>query len=153
MWFGGSRDPGALAERLGRMKSRMVAVQAVLFTVWQAAYFSPGSTESGRWVDHVRIASWVVWVVALLAFLAWGGGWLWRREVRRLLNDELAVHHRREAQRTGFWAAMAACLLAYGLSYYETLEPREVVHLILSLGVGAALFRLAWLDLRAERAG
>jgi hypothetical protein len=142
------------AERLSRLKGRMIGLQAVLFIAWQGLYFStnPGG-ELVRTVDRVQLASWLVWVVALMAFLATGGGWIWGRDVRRLLNDEMAVHNRREGQRAGFWGAMAASLLIYAISFYEPLEPREAVHLILSLSIGVALVRYGWLERRAEREG
>jgi hypothetical protein len=48
---------------------------------------------------------------------------------------------------------MAASLLIYAISFYEPLEPREAVHLILSLSIGVALVRYGWLERRAEREG
>ena len=142
------------AERLGRFKGRLIGLQAVFFIAWQGLYFSNrGDAFPARTVEHVQLSAWVVWVVALLAFLATGGGWIWSREVRRLLNDEMAVHNRHEGQRAGFWGAMAAGLLIYLISFYEALELREAVHLILSLSIGAALVRYAWLERRAEREG
>ena len=143
-----------IAERVGGRRSRLLMAQAVLFTVWQGSYFA-AHPETGaiRTVDDVRIAAWVVWAAALLLLLLTGGGWIWGREVRRRLNDELAVHHRHAAQRAGFWGAMVAGFVLYLVSFYEPLGPRDVIHLIFTLSIGAAFFRYAYLERQGERGG
>jgi hypothetical protein len=141
------------AERMCGRRSRMIWVQAVLFTGWQGSYFLSHAGDPTRTVENVRIAAWAVWAAALLLLLLTGGGWIWGPAVRRLLNDELSVHNRHEGQRAGFWGAMAACLAVYLFSFYEPLGPRDVVHLVLTFAIGTAFFRYGWLERRAERAG
>jgi len=146
------RSTAEAGERIARKRVRLIWLQAVLFTVWQGGFFATHvATEPLRNVDTVRIAAWLVWALALLGMLLTGGGWVWGRAVRRLLNDELSVHNRHEGQRAGFWGAAGACLLVYFLSFYEPIRPRDVVHLVLTLSIGAALFRYAWLERRGER--
>ena len=146
-----ARRAAEIAERLAWKKSVVLWLQGLLFVVWQGNWFLNHPGEPERTVEKVQIAAWFVWAVALLIPLFTGGGWIWSREVRRLLNDELAVHNRHAAQRAGFVGAAAASLLVYGLSFYEPLGARDAVHLILTLTIGAALFRHAWLERRSGR--
>ena len=141
-----------IAERVGGRRSRVLLVQLILFLGWQASYIS-AQVEDGpaRAVDHVRISAWVVWTAVLLLMLLTGGGWIWSREVRRRLNDELSVHNRHEGQRAGFWGAMAAGFGLYLASFYATFEARDVVHIIFTAGIAAAFLRYLWLERRGER--
>src|SRR3712207_6168822 len=92
------------ADRLTRRRARIMPVFAILFLTWQANYLAL-PTPSGRAVDQVKIAAWLVWALALLALLATGGGRFRSKEVRALMNDESTREHRRSAYACGFWAA------------------------------------------------
>jgi hypothetical protein len=139
------------AERLGRKRARMLPVLAIFFLAQQVTYFSGASTDTGRPVDHFKIAAWLVISVVLLAALATGGSWLRPKRVRALLNDEVTRAHRAEAFRTGFLASMLAGVALYVVSLFEALGGRDAIHLLMTVGIGAALLRFGALERRAYR--
>ena len=130
------------AEKIGRSRARMFAVQAILFASWQGFYFGAMEGEV-RTVDTVKIWTWLVWVIALLAALATGGGLMRSRNVRALLNDELTRANRGQAYLAGFWAAMVAAIGFYVIDLFDPVEAREVIHAIVSAAIAAALITFA----------
>jgi hypothetical protein len=140
------------AERLTRRRARLLPAMAVLFIAGQGVYFSDVA-EPMRAVDATKISAWLVWALALLLALATGGGLLRSKKVRALLNDEATRDHRLRGIAFGFWAAMAGCVMIYVLSAFEPMSARESIHLVLTLGVGAALLRFGVLERRALRDG
>jgi hypothetical protein len=139
------------AERLGRKRARLLPLFAILFLTQQASYFSGPNVDTGRPVDHIRIAAWLVMSIVLLLVFATGGGWFRSREVRALMNDEATQVHRNDAFRFGFFAAMIACVGLYVLDLFEPLGGRDVIHVVMSCGIGAALIRFGMLERRAYR--
>jgi hypothetical protein len=139
------------AERLGRKRARILPLFAILFLTQQASYFSGPRVDTGRPVDHIRIAAWLVMSIVLLLVLATGGYWFRSSEVRALMNDEATQVHRTDACRFGFFAAMIACVGLYVLSLFEPLGGRDVIHVVMSCGIGAALVRFGMLERRAYR--
>jgi hypothetical protein len=139
------------AERLGRRRSRIMMVQALLFVSWQGLFFSGRAEDTIRTVTQVKISAWMVWAVALLVLLATGGGLVRGRKVRALLDDELTRSHRTQAYVYGFWAAMGSALGLYAISLFEPVSARETIHIILSAGIGTALLLFAALDWRSQR--
>ena len=127
------------AERIGRSRARLFAVQAILFASWQGLYFGAAMDDQVRTVDTVKIWTWLVWVVALLALLATGGGLMRGRNVRALLNDELTRANRLQAYVAGFWAAMVAAVGFYVIDLFDPVEAREAIHAIVSAAIAAAL--------------
>src|SRR5215213_5657223 len=93
------------AERLGRRRSRIFAVQAIIFISWQGLFFYRDAEAPMRTVDTIKISAWVVWALLLLMLLATGGNLLRGRNVRALLNDEFTRRNRAQAYVAGFWAA------------------------------------------------
>jgi len=139
------------AERLGRKRARLLPFFAILFLAQQASYFSGPNADTGRPVDHIRVAAWLVMSIVLLLVLATGGGWFRSRAVRALMNDEATQVHRTEAFRFGFFAAMTACVGLYVLDLFEPLGGRDVIHLVMSCGIAATLIRFGTLERRAYR--
>lgn len=137
------------AERLSRKRARMLPVLAILFIGQQAVYFS--STDAARTPDHVRVAAWLVLSAVLLLVLASGGGWIYSREVRERANDEVTRSNRDQAFRIGFFASMFGCIAIYFLSFYEPISGREAIHLVMTIGIAAALLRFGFLERRAHR--
>jgi protein-S-isoprenylcysteine O-methyltransferase Ste14 len=137
------------ADRFGRKRARIFAVQAILFIGWQGLFFSSPAGDPMRNVTAVKLSAWFVWVLLLLFLLATGGGLLRYRELRGLLNDELTRRHRTSAYVTGFWAAVAACVVLYLLGMFEPVNGREAIHIILSAGIGSALLAFAILERRS----
>jgi len=139
------------AERLGRRRARMLPVLAVLYIGQQATFFAV--PDSGRPVDGVKISAWLVLSLILLLALATGGGWLQSKEVRALMNDEVTQANRSRAMTMGFLFAMAAAMALYLLNQFAPFTAREAIHVIASLGLGAALGRCGMLERRAHRLG
>lgn len=137
------------AHRLTRRRARMLPVLAILFITQQASYFTSLVEDGGRTVDHVKIAAWLVLSVMLLLALATGGFWFHSREVRALMNDEVTRANRAEAFRIGFLATMAASILLYFLTLFERVSGRDAIHLLMTVGIAAALLRFGLLERRA----
>lgn len=128
------------AERLGRRRARLFVFQGLIFLIWQTSFFTSPVGEPLRTVDHVKISAWLVWAVVLLVLLATGGGLFRSRAVRALLDDELTRRHRIRAYVTGFWMAVASGLALYVIGMFEDITAREVIHTILSIAIGSAIF-------------
>jgi hypothetical protein len=143
------------AERLSRRRTRILWFELVIFMIWQATFAVWGVADRApaRTVDQIKVSAWIVWAIALLVLLSTGGGVFRSAEMRRLLNDEVTTAHRHAGLRWGFWGAMAATLAVYGVSMFTPISVHDAVHAILTLGIGAALARYAWLERRAERTG
>lgn len=141
------------AERIGRSRARLFALQAVMFVAWQGLFFLDAPEAPLRAVDSVKIWAWLLWVAALLALLATGGGLLRPRGVRRLLNDELTRSNRLHAYGAGFWAGAAGALLLFVVNLYEPVSGREAIHIILSAAIGAALLAFALRERRTAGSG
>jgi len=140
----------AKAEALSRRRARALPFLAIVFLLQQTTYFTGGGAGD-RTVDHVHIAAWLVLSIVLLLALATGGGWIYSRAVRDLANDEATRAHRDDALRLGFFVSMATCVLLYLVSFYEPLTGRDTLHLIMTLGIAAALLRFGFLERRALR--
>jgi ABC-type Fe3+ transport system permease subunit len=137
------------ADRLSRRRARMLPVLAVFYLGQQLTYFS--SPPGDRLVDHFKIGAWAVMSVVLLTALVTGGFWLRKPEVRAMLNDELSRSHRADALGTGFVLAMLAGIILYLVGTAVRMTDRDVIHVIVSAGIGAALIRFGMLERRAHR--
>jgi protein-S-isoprenylcysteine O-methyltransferase Ste14 len=140
------------AERLGRRRARIFAVQATLFISWQGLFLSRPAEEAMRSVDRLKISAWFVWVLALLFVLATGGNLLRGRKVRALLNDEFTRRNRAQAYVAGFWAAMISAIGLYLIDLFDVVATREAIHYILSAAIAAALITFAARERRGLRA-
>lgn len=138
------------AERLGRRRARMWPILAILFISQQAIFIS-GLSDDARRADHVQGVAWLVLSIVILLALITGGGWFDSRAVRDLANDEATRAHRDQAFRSAFIAAMAGCILLYVIDLYDPMTGREAIHLIMTIGIGAALLRFGMLERRAYR--
>lgn len=138
------------AEKLGRRRSRVMLVQALLFVSWQGLFFSGHAEEPVRTVTEVKISAWMVWAILLLVLLATGGGLIRGRKVRALLDDELTRAHRTRAYVYGFWVAMGSALGLYAIGLVEPMSAREAIHIILSAGIGTGLLLFSLLDRRSR---
>jgi hypothetical protein len=141
------------AERTIRRRARVSTVLALLFIGLQGVYFGKSikfdALGAGGAPDGLRISAWLVMALVLLFLLLTGGGLLQSRAVRRLANDESTREHRRQAFATGFLAMIACGLGLYVLASFEPIAGPEVVHLMLTVGVGAALLSFGAQERRA----
>jgi hypothetical protein len=138
------------AERFGRRRARIMAVQAIFFISWQALFITNQTEDRVRAVDQFRVSAWMVWSIALLVLLATGGGLITARKVRPILEDELTRSHRRQAYVHGFWAAVISAIGLYALDMVESVTAREAIHVIVSAAIGAALLTFSVLDRRSR---
>lgn len=141
------------ADRLSRRRARLLPVLAVLYLTQQASYFSEPAVPTGRVVDQVKVGAWLLLSVALLAALVTKGFWFHARDVRNLIDDENTRANRLDALRWGFLAAMLTGVLLYFWDQLEPMSARQAIHLIMSLGLGAALVRFGMLERLAHRYG
>jgi hypothetical protein len=138
------------AERLGRKRSQIFFVLALVFFAGQSLYF--GAPEATR-DSPPRVGAWLVLVCLMLLLLATGGFLLSGRKVRHLLNDESSRANRVAAQATGFWATTLALIAVYVESMFDPLTLNQAVHIVGTIGVGAALISFAVRERRAHRLG
>ena len=119
-----------------------------MFVVWQMGYFVVFTPPPGppRNVDIVRMVALVAWCGALLLLLATGGGAFRHRDVREILDDELARAQRATAYQNAFWAVMAVALCAYVVAQFTTVDARFLSHAIVSVGVLVAVTTRAYLN-------
>ena len=138
------------AERMGRARSRIFFVLAIIFFAGQSLYFtsSPATRDS-----HARVGAWLILVVLILLLLATGGFLLRGRRVRDLLNDETSRVNRLAAQALGFWVTIITSLVLYVESMFDPLTFNEGVHVLVTVGVGAALISFAVRERRAHELG
>jgi hypothetical protein len=146
----GNVDLVEKAERLGRKRSQIFFILAMVFFAGQSIYF--GAPEAMR-DSPSRVGAWLILVILMLLLLATGGFLLRGREVRELLNDESARVNRIAAQATGFWATILALLAVYVESMFDLVTLNEAVHIVGTIGVGAALISFAVRERRAHRLG
>lgn len=146
-------DVGDQVDRITRRRAGIATVMGVLFISTQGFRVANDQmTETAhRPVEYVQFFASTFWLLMLLAFILFGGG-LWRsKSVRAMLNDEGTEENRRRAMASGFWAMMTGAAVCYALTFYEPVQTREAVHVIITIGVGATLLRFGALERRALR--
>lgn len=144
------------AEALGRRRARMLPVLALIFITQQISFFASESERTSeviRSVDHVKFGAWLVLSLVLLAALYTGGFWLRERAVRELMNDEVTRAHRASALSLGFLIAMLGAIALYLVDMVEPVGTRVAIHVIVTLGIAAALLRFGFLERRVHRLG
>jgi len=139
------------AENLSRRRARMLPVIAVIYLAQQATFLSGETVEPLRSVDHVKIGAWLLLSFVILLAVSTNGFWFKSRELRALIDDENTRANRARGMSAGFVAAMLGGMLLYALQPVVQFSVREVIHLILSLGLGVALIRYGTLERRALR--
>jgi len=137
------------ADRLNRRRARMLPVLALFLLIQQSAFFGAG--DGMRSVDMVRNGAWVVLTGVILAALLTGGFWFHSRDVRRLMEDDVTQANRASALALGFGLAMATAIALFALEAFApgSASAREVIHIVVSVGLVAALLRFALLERRA----
>jgi len=146
----GDIDRVEKAERLGRKRSQIFYVLAIVFFAGQSMYF--GAPEATR-DSPARVGAWLILVILMLFLLATGGFLLQGRNVRDLLNDESARANRIAAQAAGFWATILALIAVYIESMFDPVTLNENVHIVGTIGVGTALISFATRERRAHQLG
>ena len=138
------------AERLSSKRARMLPFLTLIFLSQQGAYLSTSANDSAQ---TVKISAWLVLSVVLLAALATKGFWLQPKAVRDLIDDENTRANRNDAMRWGFLFSMGAAIAIYFMTMFDNVKGRELIHIIMTAGIAAALIRWAYLERRAHRDG
>ena len=135
------------ATRIEHRTDRILTISGAMFLIWQASYFVIFNPPDGalRTVDVVASAGFIAWACALLMLLATGGGLFASREVRDVLDDELARSYRAHAYRNAFWALMLIAFAAYIAAQLTGLSAQTLAHVSLSAGVLVAVATLIYL--------
>jgi cation transport ATPase len=146
----GELDRVETAERLGRSRSRVFFLMAIVLFSQQTMYFaSPAASRASPF----QIGAWFILIVLMLLLVATGGFLLKGRKVWDLLNDETSRMNRAAAQAVGFWVTIIAAMIIYVDAMFEPVTLNEALHIIVTLGVGAALISFAARERRAHRDG
>jgi len=144
------------ADRLSRRRARMMPMLAIIFLLQQASFFASETAKPEnaiRTVDHVKFGAWLVLSLVLLAALYTGGFWLRSRAVRDLMEDEITRDHRARALSLGFLIAMLAAIALYLVDMVDPMSSRMAIHLIVTMGIAAALLRFGMLEKRVHAVG
>jgi hypothetical protein len=147
------RSTAERADFLSRRRARMLPVLAILYFMQQTTYFRSTANPHPRPVDHVWVSAWIVLSLIILAALVTKGFWFQPKEVRDLIDDESSRANRLEGLRMGFIFAVLTATALYFVDQFSPMTAREAIHIILSLGLGAALLRFGMLERRAHQDG
>lgn len=139
------------ADRIGRKRARFLPVIGIIFLTQQMAFVF--QTEGERAVDHVRLFGWLLMGLVIVAALATGGYWLKSKEMRELLDDEVSRANRKEAMSLGFILSMLSGLALFPLRSFIEIDGGLALHLVVSIGLFAAIVRFGLLERRAYRDG
>jgi len=142
------------AEYLGTRRARMLPALAVIFLSQQAAFFSNVNSPADHSVNNAKVSAWLALSILLLAALATKGFWLEPKEVRELIDDENTRANRNEAMRWGFLFSMGGAIAVYALTLFDvSISARDAVHIVMTIGIPAALIRWVMLERRAHNFG
>ena len=133
------------AERVSRTRSTIMAMMAVVLLILGVLGFRD---EASSMTPALRHGSFGVTILFWLIILATGGWLRLSRNVRAVLNDEVALANRSRALETGFWVSMALGLLLYFASLRWEISVTEALRILTDVTIAAALLRYAWLELR-----
>jgi hypothetical protein len=145
-----SENPHELVARIADRTNRILQGSCLMFLVWQVAYFVIFARPEGalRNVDIAMSFAFIAWCGALLMLLATGGGAFRAREVREILDDELARSQRSQAYQNAFWGMMLVGLAGYVAAQVTAIDALLLAHIMLSAGVLVAVATLAYLNRR-----
>jgi hypothetical protein len=140
------------AEYLSKRRARMLPMLAIIFLSQQATFFSTVESPAPHSAYAVKISAWLVLSIVILAALATKGFWLEPKEVRDLIDDENTRANRNDAMRWGFLFSMGGAIAVYALTLFDvSISARDAVHIVLTVGIPAALIRWGMLERRAHR--
>ena len=141
-----------LADRLSRRRARGTAAATAVFLAIQVVA-PPVFLTDGVVAPGPRGYMWAVNAAVLLLLLLPVGGYIFGRQVRALVNDDVSRHNSRTAAAAGFWVAMAVALGMYAFPAGRSLSAAEALYYVVTPTVGVALLGFAWLESRAHRDG
>src|SRR5689334_20642112 len=125
-----------LAERHARTRALIMVVMAAVLLILGLLGWEDRSSSMTPILRH---GAWAVTILFWLLILATGGWLKLSRDVRRLMNDEVALAHRSAALQTGFWTAMLLALAIYFASLEWAISLREGLRILTDVTIAAAL--------------
>jgi hypothetical protein len=145
-----SKSVVEIADRVSRKRAGGIAVAAIAFLIVQIVTrpFFAGGREV---VSHLRRDLWAVNAVVLLLLLATGGALLYHRQIRALVNDEVALGNYKTAVVAGYWVAMTTAMGLYVVPTFSSFTVRETVYVIVTLSITVALLAFSYLEYRDHR--
>ena len=140
------------ADYLSTRRARMLPALAVIFLSQQVTFYSTVHSPAHPSAYGAKISAWLALSIVLLLALSTKWFWFERKEVRDLLDDENTRANRNDAMRAGFLLSMAAAIAVYALTMFDTtVTARDAVHIVMTVGIAAALIRWGMLERRAHR--
>ena len=140
------------ADYLSTRRARMLPALAVIFLSQQVTFYSTVHSPAHPSAYGAKISAWLALSIVLLFALSTKWFWFERKEVRDLLDDENTRANRNDAMRAGFLLSMAAAIAVYALTMFDTtVTARDAVHIVMTVGIAAALIRWGMLERRAHR--
>ena len=136
------------AERLSRRRARMMPFLALILITQQGA-FAVAADSPRRSVDYMTLGAWLLLAGVILAALVTGGFWLKPRPVRDLMDDDVTKANRASALALGFVLSMATAMALYVVNFFEEVSAGIAIHVIVTCGLAAAMFRFGLLERRA----
>jgi hypothetical protein len=136
-----------IADRMSRKRLTIMLIAALAFLAVQLVA-QPVFVAGPESVNQTASVLWVVNVVALLLTIGTGGGLLNRRQLRALVEDDVARAHRQLSIVVGYWVAMVIAVTLYVLWEFTG---KEVAYLTVTISVLASLFSFSYLEFRAHR--
>jgi hypothetical protein len=133
------------AERHSRTRAALMLAMALILVANAITGIGDEGSSMTPWFRH---ALWAAMILLWLLILATGGWLRLSREVRSLMNDEVALANRSQALQAGFWAAMVGGLALYFASLEWEITVRAGLRLLLNGTIAVALLRYARLELR-----
>ena len=136
------------AERLSRRRARMMPFLALILITQQGA-FAVAADSPRRSVDYMTLGAGLLLAGVILAALVTGGFWLKPRPVRDLMDDDVTKANRASALALGFVLSMATAMVLYVVNFVEEVPAGIAIHVIVTCGLAAAMFRFGLLERRA----
>ncbi len=140
-----------IADRKSRKRAWVAGAAAIAFLL--NAVLRPLLLGDIAPRTYERIDWWALNAIVVLLVLATGGGVILKRDIRDLMNDEIARAHLRTSLIVGYWVAMPIALAIYFAPRLREIPARVAMYALVSASAGLALLTFSILEVRAHRHG
>ena len=137
-----------LADRKSRMRAVLFGVATLIFLAVQI--ITRPNFSTGEYSHGWRLYAWAFNAALLLACLGGGGGLMNSRQLRALIQDDVARTNYRLACTSGFWVAMVSALATFVVPAFQGMTGLQVGYIVVTLSASAALLAFSWLEFRAH---
>ena len=144
-----SRQLVDVAERASRKRAIGFAVATLVFVIVQL-FGRPVFVAGEQIAGGPRLYLWVINAAVLLLCLLTGGGLMNRRQIRTLINDEVARSHYGSAVSAGFWVAMTVALAFFVVPALQVRTAAEAVYAVVTSSVVVAMLLFSHLEYHAH---